>query len=214
MATIGAQASFGIDMKYVLVAPIWAIPKCLKKEGINIGDVDLYEINEAFSVLSDPDKKRKYDEFGTVENIDDIFGSDATGATFEDIFDSFGGSGPGFDFLDGIFGSDVTARRFRYHRFRGKTRGSGRTMFETQTGIDLEDFFSTDKVPETSTSYEIILSKEQASAGVEKELVRKGKRLNIKIPTGVKTGSRIKLSNALETTDGQPGDIVICIKVE
>ncbi|OQY55056.1 MAG: acetyl-CoA acetyltransferase [Desulfobacteraceae bacterium 4572_88] len=49
MATIGAQASYGIDMKYVLVAPIWAIPKCLKKEGISLDDVDLYEINEAFS---------------------------------------------------------------------------------------------------------------------------------------------------------------------
>jgi len=49
MATIGAQASYAIDMKYVLVAPIWAIPKCLKKEGIDIGDVDLFEINEAFS---------------------------------------------------------------------------------------------------------------------------------------------------------------------
>jgi len=49
MATVGAQASFGLDMKYVLVAPIWAIPKCLKKEGINIDDVDLYEVNEAFS---------------------------------------------------------------------------------------------------------------------------------------------------------------------
>ncbi|MGA8178591.1 MAG: acetyl-CoA C-acetyltransferase [Desulfobacterales bacterium] len=49
MATIGAQASFGMDMKYVLVAPIWAIPKCLKKEGISIQDVDLFEINEAFS---------------------------------------------------------------------------------------------------------------------------------------------------------------------
>jgi acetyl-CoA C-acetyltransferase len=49
IATIGAQASAGIDMKYVLVAPIWAIPKCLKKEGIGLGDVDLYEINEAFS---------------------------------------------------------------------------------------------------------------------------------------------------------------------
>jgi acetyl-CoA C-acetyltransferase len=36
-------------MKYVLVAPIWAIPKCLKKEGITAGDVDLFEINEAFS---------------------------------------------------------------------------------------------------------------------------------------------------------------------
>ena len=34
LATIGAQASAGIDMKYVLVAPIWAVPKVLKKEGI------------------------------------------------------------------------------------------------------------------------------------------------------------------------------------
>ncbi len=49
LAAIGAQASFGIDMKYVLVAPIWAIPKCLEKEGMGMGDVDLFEINEAFS---------------------------------------------------------------------------------------------------------------------------------------------------------------------
>ncbi len=49
MATIGAQASYGIDMKYVLVAPIWAVPKCLAKEGISRDDIDLYEINEAFS---------------------------------------------------------------------------------------------------------------------------------------------------------------------
>jgi acetyl-CoA C-acetyltransferase len=49
MATVGAQASFGIDMKYVLVAPIWAIPKCLKKEGVSLDCVDLFEINEAFS---------------------------------------------------------------------------------------------------------------------------------------------------------------------
>jgi len=49
LATVGAQAAFGIDMKYVLVAPIWAIPKCLEKEGIGIDDVDLFEVNEAFS---------------------------------------------------------------------------------------------------------------------------------------------------------------------
>jgi len=49
LATIGAQASAGLDMKYVLVAPILAIPKCLEKEGISIDDVDLFEINEAFS---------------------------------------------------------------------------------------------------------------------------------------------------------------------
>jgi acetyl-CoA C-acetyltransferase len=49
MATIGAQASAGLEMKYVLVAPILAVPKCLQKEGISTKEVDLYEINEAFS---------------------------------------------------------------------------------------------------------------------------------------------------------------------
>jgi len=49
MATIGAQASYGLDAKYLLVAPIWAIPKCLHKAGISMDAVDLFEINEAFS---------------------------------------------------------------------------------------------------------------------------------------------------------------------
>jgi acetyl-CoA C-acetyltransferase len=65
MAEIGAQASHGIELKYVLMAPIHAIPKVLKKEGIAIEDIDLFEINEAFSGTScainrvlnlDPDK--------------------------------------------------------------------------------------------------------------------------------------------------------------
>ena len=49
LASIGAQCSVGIDMKYVLAAPILAIPKCLQKEGIGQEDVDLFEVNEAFS---------------------------------------------------------------------------------------------------------------------------------------------------------------------
>jgi acetyl-CoA C-acetyltransferase len=52
MARIGAQASHGIDLKYVLMAPIYAIPKVLKKEGLSIEDIDLFEINEAFSGTS------------------------------------------------------------------------------------------------------------------------------------------------------------------
>ena len=51
-AKIGAQASHGIDLKYVLMAPIYAIPKVIKKEGIDLKDVDLFEINEAFSGTS------------------------------------------------------------------------------------------------------------------------------------------------------------------
>ncbi|WP_163335780.1 acetyl-CoA C-acetyltransferase [Desulfopila sp. IMCC35008] len=52
LVEIGAQASHGIELQYVLMAPIYAIPKVLKKEGITIADVELFEINEAFSGTS------------------------------------------------------------------------------------------------------------------------------------------------------------------
>jgi len=49
---VGAQGAAGIDMKYVLAAPIYSIPKVLAKDGLSINDVDLHEINEAFSSSS------------------------------------------------------------------------------------------------------------------------------------------------------------------
>lgn len=52
LVRIGEQASGGLDMKYVLVAPLISIPKALKKAGLNIADIDLHEINEAFSSAS------------------------------------------------------------------------------------------------------------------------------------------------------------------
>lgn len=52
LVRVGAQGASGIDMKYVLVAPIYSIPKVLAKDGLNIGDIDLHEINEAFSSSS------------------------------------------------------------------------------------------------------------------------------------------------------------------
>lgn len=52
LATTGAQSSYGIEMKYVLMAPLWSIPRCCAKEGIDVSDVDLFEINEAFSGTS------------------------------------------------------------------------------------------------------------------------------------------------------------------
>lgn len=49
LAHVGAQASAGIDPKDVLVAPIRAIPKVLKKADLSVGDIDLWEVNEAFA---------------------------------------------------------------------------------------------------------------------------------------------------------------------
>jgi acetyl-CoA C-acetyltransferase len=52
MARIGAQCSAGIEPEYVLVAPINGIPKVLKKAGLTADDIDIFEINEAFSSSS------------------------------------------------------------------------------------------------------------------------------------------------------------------
>ncbi len=46
---VGAQGSSGLDPKYVLVAPLLSIPKVLKKAGLAVADIDLQEVNEAFS---------------------------------------------------------------------------------------------------------------------------------------------------------------------
>ncbi|MBI5604449.1 MAG: acetyl-CoA C-acetyltransferase [Deltaproteobacteria bacterium] len=49
MARVSAQGASGLDPKYVLVAPLLSIPKVLKKAGLSYGDIDLQEVNEAFS---------------------------------------------------------------------------------------------------------------------------------------------------------------------
>jgi acetyl-CoA C-acetyltransferase len=49
MARVEAQGSSGLDPKFVLMAPILSIPKVLQKAGLTIRDIDLQEINEAFS---------------------------------------------------------------------------------------------------------------------------------------------------------------------
>src|SRR6266481_4436370 len=50
LARIVAQATSGIEPKLVLMAPVEAIKKLLKKTGWSLSDVDLIELNEAFAV--------------------------------------------------------------------------------------------------------------------------------------------------------------------
>ena len=52
MVRVGTQCSVAIDPKYVLVAPIDGIPKVLDKAGLTVDDIDIFEINEAFSSSS------------------------------------------------------------------------------------------------------------------------------------------------------------------
>ena len=49
---VGAQGAAGVELEDVLVAPIRSIPKVLKKAGLSVEDIDLFEINEAFAATT------------------------------------------------------------------------------------------------------------------------------------------------------------------
>ena len=172
------------------------------------------EINEAFGVLGDPQKRKQYDQFGTVGNIGDIFGSPFTTTTFEEMMKDFGGAGLRFDFLDDIFGDFLKGRgsSFSFRSFGGRP---GRVVFEGRPGqqINLDEIFGQARRSQ-EVHYELAISQKEASRGVKKILKRKGKKLEVKIPAGVRTGSIVKLRNARQISDGSPGDILIKVIVK
>ena len=50
MATIKAQATSGVAPKWVMLAPVTGVKKVLERAGWALADVELFELNEAFSV--------------------------------------------------------------------------------------------------------------------------------------------------------------------
>ena len=174
------------------------------------------EINEAYGVLGDPQKRRQYDQFGTVGNIGDIFGSPFTRTTFQEMMKDFGGAGLRFDFLDDIFGDLLKGRgsSFSFRSFGGRP---GRVRFEArpEQAINLDEIFGQAQRPRRQeVHYELAISQAEALQGVKKILKRKGKRLEVTIPAGVRTGKVVRYRNALQTSDGLPGDILIKVIVK
>ena len=51
LATVKSWASVGVDPAFTGLAPVEAIPKALKRAGLSLADVDLFEINEAFAAM-------------------------------------------------------------------------------------------------------------------------------------------------------------------
>ena len=87
--------------------------------------------------------------------------------------------------------------------------------FDAPGGINLDEIFAqAQRVQPQDIRYEITLTGEQAAQGMEKDLSRGGKTLRVKIPAGVQTGTTVRLRNARQVTDGQPGDILIMVKVK
>jgi DnaJ-class molecular chaperone len=126
----------------------------------------------------------------------------------------FGGAGLRFDFLDDIFGDFLKGRGSSFS-FRSFGDRPGRVRFEARPGqeINLDEISSQARRPQ-EVHYELAISRGEASQGVKKILKRREKRLEVKIPAGVRTGNVVRLRNARQISDGSPGDILIKVIVK
>jgi len=200
---------------------------------VNPGDKTAEEkfkqISEAYEVLSDKDKRKKYDRFGDKWQYADQFGGGGGGANyqnfdFNDIFGgggrtrtySSGGGGGGFDsLLDELLrGGGSRTRRPQPRRGRD---------FEHKVEVTLEEAF-------TGTSRLLNLQDEEAcatchgSGRIQNALcstcqgrgsVSKTKRIEVKIPAGVKNGSRIRVAGkGGEGSGGARGDLYLKVSVK
>jgi curved DNA-binding protein len=160
------------------------------------------EINEAYGALGDPQKRKQYDQFGTVGEIGDVFSNPFTRTTFEEIMKDFGGAGLRFDFLDDIFGDFLKDRgsSFSFRSFSGRPVGVRFQIWPGQE-INLGKIFGQARRTQ-DVRYELAISQQEALQGVRKILKRRGKRLEVKIPAGVRMGSVVRLRNARQISDG------------
>lgn len=62
--------------------------------------------------------------------------------------------------------------------------------------------------------HDLTIKPREAKYGTRKFIVRKNKRLEVTIPPGVKNGTLVKLSGALQITDGYYGDLFIQIHID
>jgi acetyl-CoA C-acetyltransferase len=71
LARIRGWAAVGVDVTHTGVAPVAAIPLALKRSGLSLGDVDLFDINEAFATMAVACTR----ELGLDESIVNVNGS-------------------------------------------------------------------------------------------------------------------------------------------
>lgn len=164
------------------------------------------KISEAYAVLSDPEKRQQFDNYGSEAfsqkfSQEDIF----RGFDINDILRDLGFGGGGFTF----FGGGGRGRRQSYQQ-RVDPFGEhfGEQQYRQtlqQRGEDLE--------------YNLSITLEEAAAGAEKKIALRQanatQELKIKIPPGISSGQKLRLpgKGSPGISGGPAGDIYLNIQV-
>jgi curved DNA-binding protein len=173
------------------------------------------EINEANEVLSDPEKRKKYDRFGSQwhqyrqsggrpEDFNWGQWQSDPGRTYtyrtvspEEFEELFGGVGGYSDFFETLFGS------------AGQRRSA--------SGPGGQDFYYQARPRHGRDSeHTLQITLYEAFHGATRSLQwENGRKVNAKIPRGVQTGSRVRLKGQGEPGigGGEPGDLFLTIEV-
>jgi curved DNA-binding protein len=171
------------------------------------------EISEAYAVLTDPEKRKQYDEFGT-----DAFRQKFTQ---EDIFRNF-------DINDILRGFGFGNLGGEYTRYGGSAGGGGRRRAYSQRKVDPfgemfgEQAYGRRDAPsskEQDIEYNLSITLEESVIGAEKKLsLKKGdmtEEVSVKIPAGISSGKKLRLAGkGLQGPYGGPaGDLYLNISV-
>jgi len=169
------------------------------------------EVNEAYEVLSDPENRRKYDQFGQYwRQAGQAGGSPSstnpfsTGADFDSF--EFGQYGSFDDFINSLLG-----RMGNDSGFNCGPQQSTRYRTATQTGFDPTAGAGLD------SEATLTLTLSEAFRGTQKRLsLGNGEEFEVRIPAGAKPGSRIRVRGKGQNSPHyttQRGDLYLTVAI-
>jgi len=180
------------------------------------------QINEAYEVLSDKEKRQKYDQFGDQWQYADQFAQAGYQQTPSWNFSQAGGA-RGFRFeeadlgslFDGLFRSGTRSRRVRPRRGQDVDHPVEVTLEEAYHGTKRTIALRSEE-PCSSCHGTGRIQNMPCSVCRGLGVISAVKRLEVKIPSGVKEGSRVRIAGKGKQsyTGGASGDLYLMVSVK